>query len=439
MDFLKLYMITFNCARNLIEPAIFASHLFDGWEDPSSSQVSLPDLIVFHLQEIAPLGYAFLGHSFVKPYLHRFRTALKIASDNYSEKHKTENLSYLNITAHNCGLTGLLIFAKDELAHRIHTVNIAEVGVGVSEMGNKGAVGARIGWQLNEPDDLLYLTFVSAHLAPFEEEVEHRNQDYCDIAKGLVFDSKNTRKWRSEGTNSERVPLLHGNEIPSEVTAGSPKGIYSDDSYLFFGGDLNYRTGLTGPTRGDNNMFPQPRKDATDSLHFSHLLEKDQLTQQRQQKQTLQGLTEQAVDFPPTYKYKDDPSKPVTCDNDVQRWNWSSHRWPSWCDRILFSSTSSLRVNAGRYTALPIFRTSDHRPVALSAVIPLRKIEDSAFAASAPSPIDRTYQVRRDAARRKEIAVGVAAYLGWTWEGNSLVLGTIVAILGAIWIAQSLS
>ncbi|KAJ9664412.1 hypothetical protein H2198_000341 [Neophaeococcomyces mojaviensis] len=438
MDYLKIYIITFNCGRKQIEPEVFANYLFDGWEDPSSSD-SLPDLIVFKLQEIAPLGYAFLGNNFVKPYFHCFRQALKTAVKKHTDKHQVEHVDYFNVIARNSGLTGMMVFTKDDLSNRIQTLNIAEVGVGVSEMGNKGAIGMRIGWQLPNSRELVHLTFVSAHLAPFEAEMERRDQDYRDIVKGLVFTNEDAREWREVNHRDENVPLLQDDSTELDMSTDPMRGMYTDNSYLFFGGDLNYRTALTGPARDDSNHYPQPRKDTKDALHYAHLLEKDQLTQQLQQSKTLHGLTEQKIDFPPTYKYKTIDEKPVICDDETSEWQWSEHRWPSWCDRILFSSTSSLKVKAGKYAALPIFRTSDHRPVALSAAVPLQKVSASDFASLAPVHIDRQFKPRRDAARRKELAVGLVAYLGWTWEGNALVLGTIVALLGAVWVSQSVS
>jgi len=436
MDNLKLYIVTFNCGRKQIEPAVFAEHLFDGWEDPLDTN-ALPDLIVFKLQEIAPLGYAFLGNNFVKPYFHRFRQALQIAGKNHSARYSVEDVGYFNVITRNSGLTAIMIFTRNNLTRQLKTLNIAEVGVGVSEMGNKGAIGARIGWQVPGSQGLLHLTLVSAHLAPFEEEMERRDQDYCNIVKGLVFANKDAREWRKVDQEDENVPLLQDDQTDFSTSTGDVTGIYSDDSYLFFGGDLNYRTALTGPARGDSNLYPQPRKDKKDDLHYSHLLEKDQLSQQLQRGKTLHGLTEQRIEFPPTYKYKKILERPVIRDDDDGEWQWSSHRWPSWCDRILFSATSTLKVKAGSYTALPIFRTSDHRPVTLSIAIPLQKASNSGFAKLAPVPIDRQYKALREAARRKELVVGIAAYLGWTWEGNALLLGTVIALLGAIWISKS--
>ncbi|KAK5942042.1 hypothetical protein PMZ80_005995 [Knufia obscura] len=433
---LKLYIVTFNCGRILIEPDAFGSHLFDGWEDPTFTR-ALPDVVVLNLQEIAPLSYAFLGKHFVRPYFDRFRQAVQVATQNQSAGGDDDSFKYFNVLSRHVGLTGIMLFVRDDLVDEIQTLNVAEVGVGLSEMGNKGAIGARLGWKSSDVEGLVYTTFVSAHLAPFEEEIERRNQDYVDIVSRMVFTSEDAREWRKDQQTVENVPLLAGETIQTDNGQATTNVMYSNDTYLFFAGDLNYRTALTTPGREDSEIFPQPRKNVKDALHYSHLLEKDQLTQQLQQGKTLHGLTEQRIDFPPTYKYRLNKDHPVLTDQDMEEWTWAQHRWPSWCDRILYSAT---QVKAGKYSALPLFRTSDHRPVALSVSIPLKRFPpDSELARQAPGPIDQHFKSRRKAARQKEIVVGVAAYLGLTWEGNALLLSTFLIVVGSIWISGPMS
>lgn len=440
MEDLKFYIVTFNCGRALIEVEAFARHLLDGWEDPDDKTTfsRLPDVVILTLQEFAPLSYAFLGGNLVKPYFDRFRQAVPIALEAYSDKHDAGAEDYLNVVSKNNGLTALMVFAKKSLLPSISTLNLAEVGVGVAEMGNKGAVGARIGWDVRHDGQPLYTTFVSAHLAPFEAEVQRRDQDYIDIAKGLAFSQQDAREWRKEQASDENVPLLSEDSENSSLDPTGLRGMYCDDSYLFFSGDLNYRTALTSPGREDSSTFPQPQKDPDSALHYRNLLDKDQLQQQLKQGRTLHGLTEQPIDFPPTYKYHIISETPVLRDEDVNEWNWAGHRWPSWCDRILFSRTDSLPVKAGKYSALPIFRTSDHRPVALCVSVPLKPVKDASFPQKAPAPIDQQCRSRRDAARRKEVVVGLAAYLGLTWEGRSLIMGAILIAVGGFFMFKSL-
>lgn len=438
MAHLKFYIVTFNCGRAFIEPDVFGQHLLDAWDDPLPNKSAKPDVIVLNLQEIAPIGYAFLGGNFVQPYFDHFKKAVSITTAKASNSTDGESDSYINLFARHCGLTGLMVFAREDVADDLKSINVAEVGVGLSEMANKGAVGARVGWQRAGSDQATYTTFVSAHLAPFESEVQRRDQDYRDIVKGLQFTREDVRESRKDARGTDQVPLL-AQETGSERASTERPGMYADDSYLFFSGDLNYRTAITKPNREDSQYFPQRVNDTKSEQHYLNLLEKDQLTQQLQEGKTLHGLAEQKIDFPPTYKLKTVQDKAVILDEDVSAWNWAEHRWPSWCDRILFSSTDKLKVSPGKYSALPIFRTSDHRPVALSIAVPFEPIHNSGFEKQAPVQIDPQARSRRASARQKELVVGLAAYLGLTWEGRSLVAGTLVFILGAIALYKSMN
>ena len=405
MTSLDTYVLTFNCGREVIQPTVFGPHLF-------SVATSAPDLLVLCLQEVAPIGYAFLGGSFLSPYFNAFRQAVKLAGGNY-----------VNIIARNVGLTAIMVFAKEDIASNVRWMQTGGVGVGVSEMGNKGAVGIRLGYDMG--DDVLPLTFISAHLAPMEDALARRNQDYQDIVKGLVFvnDSKSPAKDERE----EDSPLLQG-----KLAGKEGEGVYLPSSHVLFAGDLNYRTSLLQPSAADVNTFPQPTKDKSDPKHFSHLLEEDQLIQELKANRTLHHLIEEPINFAPTYKYH--PQHEITID-DNQPWPWASHRWPSWCDRVLRSPTN---MTAYAYDSLPLFGTSDHRPVALSVSIPLKAVEADYPSAAANFKINPDWRSRRDAARRKEIMFGLLAYLTWTWEGNGLLLASTIGAVGGWYILRSI-
>src|SRR5882757_10554932 len=98
---LNLYLLTYNCARTLIQPEIFAPHLFHALESGSHS----PELLVLCLQELAPIGYSFLGGSFLTPYFNAFRNVVRLASKDHS---------YINVVSRNLGMTGLMVFARDD-------------------------------------------------------------------------------------------------------------------------------------------------------------------------------------------------------------------------------------------------------------------------------------------------------------------------------------
>jgi endonuclease/exonuclease/phosphatase family metal-dependent hydrolase len=408
MASLNVYILTFNCARQRVQPHQLGPHIFDALPQG----VSLPDILVFSLQEVAPIAYAFLGGSFLTPYFSALRDAVRSAAKDY-----------VNIITRNVGLTAIMIFAKD--ASYLSTLETAGVGVGLQEMGNKGAVGVRLKYEETQ------LTFVAAHLAPMEDELQRRNEDWEHIVKGLVFTREDEAK-RDE--RAEDVPLLQGF---SEGDSSGP-GMYSPKSHLFVAGDLNYRVSELRPTANDYRTFPQPTDPRESPNNFLNLFKSDQLRQELDRKTTMHGLSEAPIEFPPTYKYSANK-------NDGQ-WNWARHRWPSWCDRVLYLNSPTWmqeKIKITKYDALPQQDTSDHLPVALSLSVPLQPIPNPAddqddIRLHPPFEINPDWKSRRSAARKIEIAVGLAAYLSLTWEGNGLLLATLIGGIGGYLIIRSL-
>ncbi|PLB53632.1 hypothetical protein P170DRAFT_441919 [Aspergillus steynii IBT 23096] len=166
-DTLSLYILTFNCARNPVDVDRFAPHFFDALPTTDdASSLSPPDLIVLSLQEVAPIAYAFLGGSFLTPYLSAFSRLVDRAVARHWACH------YVTVATENVGMTGLLVFARSDVADDVASVDTAGVGLGVQQMGNKGAVGARLAVAMpNASDHTADLTFIAAHLAPMEDAI----------------------------------------------------------------------------------------------------------------------------------------------------------------------------------------------------------------------------------------------------------------------------
>lgn len=439
---LNIYLTTFNCGRASINIDYFSNFLFDALSGPHPLP---PDLIVLSLQEIAPIGYSFLGGSLLTPYFSRFTQAVADATRN---KFPAGDVVYHEPLVRKAGMTSIMVFAKEEIWHRVHGVDSAGVGVGLWEMGNKGAVGVRLALGGSGDEDAL-LTFVAAHLAPMESEWERRNQDWKSICEGLVFESEEHEK-RASGVG-EREPLL------SKQSTATNNTLFNPPTHLFFLGDLNYRAADTAPHSDSHPTWPQPVSDPSDPRHPTHHLQNDQLHREQSQNHTLHNLSEASITFPPTYKYSrtaqnqathsiktiaqkqaDGRTNMVTQvvrpneragdddDDSEEVWKWAQHRVPSWCDRILFLAAAKPDVKA--YEALPVQPTSDHRPVVLSCAVARRRVE--AGAVQAPFAVRGDWRERRAAARRLEVVVGVLAYLGLTWEGRALVFGTVVGLVG---------
>jgi hypothetical protein len=421
MSNLTAHITTFNCGRALPSTTHLANELF------STSTTLPPDLIVLCLQEIAPIGYAFLGGSFLAPYFSQISTIVH----NAISKRFDSGVNYTPLLVRNAGMTALMVFAKSDVKDKIRWIETAGVGVGMYEMGNKGAVGARLGFA-GDNDETVPVTFVSAHLAPMEDQCERRNADWRSICEGLVF----TRATDDSTRNDEDSQPLLNSTSDDSYDKTTEHTLFSPLSHVFFAGDLNYRTADTPPSTTDHQIWPHP---TSDSNHPSYrdLWANDQLNRELRNKNTLHLLTEAPVNFPPTYKYSDAAKEavkhgkplPSGGNNEQQTWPWARHRVPSWCDRVLFLAAGKADIDVHSYDALSVQPTSDHRPVTLSVTIPLRKPEVAA-GVKPPFSMRRDWRERRAAARRYEVLVGIASYLALTWEGEAVLAATIVGILG---------
>ena len=100
----ELYLLTFNAARNLVDPQSLAPSLFDALP----KDTPLPDIVAISLQEIAPIAYSFLGGSYLKPYFDRVTTTVQLAADLRSNG--SEPLQH--IATRSLGMTALMLFAK---------------------------------------------------------------------------------------------------------------------------------------------------------------------------------------------------------------------------------------------------------------------------------------------------------------------------------------
>ncbi|KAI9371361.1 Endonuclease/exonuclease/phosphatase [Aspergillus egyptiacus] len=437
MDALDLYFLTYNCARNFIDFNHFSRHFFDGVPDTDHFN---PALIVLSLQEIAPIAYAFLGGSFLTPYFAAFSQAVDRATV------RLNGARYVNIVTDNSGMTGLMVFARSDLVDELSPPSIARVGFGVYEMGNKGAVGARLSY--NKQGSLgtgVDLTIIAAHLAPMENAVAKRNADWRSMVERLVFGGPDgvSHRVSENGDESEGAALLQNSNPDSRH-----QGVFAPASYLFIGGDLNYRTADKLPAKEDYLQFPLADADLESPLHYSQLLKEDQLIREMQRSLCFHGLSEAPIAFPPTYKYHEEAQAaardPSTADKDAE-WKWTSTRWPSWCDRVLFLDTppglgDEAKIKVLKYDALPVSPTSDHRPVALSVSIPIteRRALDE-YETTAPFSIDPDWARKREAARQKEFLIGCLAYLGLTWEGRGMILASAIGILGVWFVVRSLT
>lgn len=446
---LDLFIVTFNCGRALLDVNAFEAGLFKPYKNSSS----YPDIVCLSLQEVAPLAYSFLGGSLLAPYFAPFVQAVQRAAGLKQD--------YRHLITHNVGMTAIMVLVKPEVSSQIQWLQTAEVGVGWSEAGNKGAAGVRLGCKAKGMTDVVPLTLVAAHLAPMEDAWQRRNEDWESIVRRLAFKSPTHNHNTASLSKASPRPSKRPDEDNDEDDEGRPllgsstadlalptnpqvQGMFFTGSPIFFAGDLNYRTSDIGPHPDDHHSFPQPVNDPDHALHWSHLLPQDQLSRERKEGRTVHGLDEAKITFPPTYKFSEQQQESMTREQFLQdeetatKWLWSSHRVPSWCDRILFSASMVAILKVRSYDAHPIQPTSDHRPVSLACTLDLEQAAKALADQAPPFPLFARWEARRLAARRREIAIGMGSYLGLTWEGNGLLFASLLGVVGGWWALSSM-
>ncbi|KAF3215950.1 hypothetical protein TWF192_007967 [Orbilia oligospora] len=472
---LPIYLFTFNCARLLITPSILATHLFSAL-DPSSPP---PEIIAIGLQEFAPISYSFLRGDYLSPYLDQWSSVPHLAAQ-YLHSTGTTNqdipFEYVELGRYTIGMTALFIYARR--SERVKNLRFGSVGFGVWGMANKGAVAARFGYSTGdggeEEEGDINVTIVSTHLSAHEHCCTDRNRDWETLARGIIFETTTQTAPVINITSSESTPLLSEN-ITTTTTGSSSSpisGIYHPNSHLLVMGDLNYRTSHISPTPEDFQSFP------TRTDHFNEFFKRDQLTRELTAGNTLHGLVEAPITFPPTYKYLEDVlslledaeeglggggSSSSSTRGDKRRkqsqediFDWSPNRWPSWCDRILWlplnpSSPSPPKeeeegkndIKVHRYTSIPAIRFSDHKPVGLHISLPRINMPKTVAGSEGgnnnrdlrlnpPFPLDRDWKVKRYNAETREWIVGYAILMATTANGLT-ILGCVFVGAGMLW------
>lgn len=414
------------------------------------------------------------------------------------------------------GMTAILLFARDPSA--VHDVEMAHCGFGVADMGNKGAVGLRMAY--GKPGgDASELTFVATHLAAMEWNVPRRNANWRSIVSGLTFGNPSNvlastapaagtttaalgrglqGRSRDEAASEPRSAeeeaeaeaadaagddawlLLGQQQLENDVRRQLQElSIFRPDSLLFVAGDLNYRIGDKSPPA--DATFP-----TADT--WPRFFGRDQLTAERLAGRAFHGMSEAHIDFPPTYKYdilsNADIKGGAVPDNldELQQhaqaaaqseetaptpWKYAAHRWPSWCDRVLYldvppwikqawasGSSAGPEVQVTSYQSLPLMRTSDHQAVYFRAEVPLlpkaayQRGEEDALsdggttAADGPADprihlpvaIDTDAWARRARARNRERLVGAGMLLFNTKEGAAVMVTAVVVLVGVYWV-----
>ncbi|ORY17265.1 Endonuclease/exonuclease/phosphatase [Clohesyomyces aquaticus] len=402
---LDLYVVTFNCGRNQVDHKALGRCLFDG----TPRGVTVPDILALCLQEIAPIFNAFTRAS-LQPYFSKIEDTV-----HYAVHRRSNGQEFLeHVTTRHEGMTAIMIFSKSEYLEKIKWTQSAGVGTGFLNMGNKGAVAVRLGLPTRRFQEIYGLTIVAAHLAPGEGNCKRRNEDWEAIVRNLVF----TKDGRPLLKPDEETPLL----ADLSDKADDFTGLYHRGTHLVVAGDLNYRSSDTKPPRNAYKSWPPvSARDCSAQAEstFGESFPLDQLAREMSAGRTLHGLAERAVRFSPTYKYKL---------VGEENWAWARHRFPSWCDRILYqrSAPSGPQLQGQLYLALDCQPTSDHRPVAMSFRVDETPFGRSAADVPSPFPLNPRWEQRRALARQLEFWVGLGSLAVTTWLGLAICVFSLV-------------
>uniref|UniRef100_A0A336LNP7 CSON015029 protein n=1 Tax=Culicoides sonorensis TaxID=179676 RepID=A0A336LNP7_CULSO len=211
----------------------------------------------------------------------------------------------------------LMVLVKKELKSSISECMTAIVARGAGNyFGNKGGVG--ISFCFHES----LFCFVNSHFAAHQDEFEHRNADFQEITRQMLF--------IEEGNKSRRI---------------------REHDHIFWFGDLNYRV--------DVKEFPN------DDYNYENYILSDQLFMARTQQKAFNGYQEGLITFNPTYKF-DKSSYHIIFFTLLLNLCflagkcYDKLRIASWCDRILWRSKN---VTQTIYDSCPTICLSDHKPV----------------------------------------------------------------------------
>ncbi|KAK6818866.1 hypothetical protein PG987_016319 [Apiospora arundinis] len=465
MASLDTFYLTFNAAKNFISVPAFANHLLQAF---GQNATHLPELVVFSLQEMAPISAAFIGSYLLNPFFERYESALNIAAAKFvQEGEDASRLSerpYTLVRTRNVGMTGIMLFARDPAA--LSNMQAAEVGFGAGDMANKGAVGLRMLYRKGGKET--ELTFVSTHLAAMEWNLERRNRNWESIVSGLVFADPKTIVKKDRPANIERAPT-NGDSEPLLFHPETEKklhdvSIYKPGGHLFVAGDLNYRLSKTAPP--SDAVFPVI-DDSTSEDYYPRFLALDQLTAEKEAGRTLHGLSEAPINFPPTYKYNvlpktnSGPELEEDNGNEEIKWKFAKHRWPGWCDRVLWldipdwvkgvgSSKKRPEMKVTAYDCLPVVRSSDHRGVFLRVQVPILSPNELKPPASLvettlqehdlvdprirlPKAIDVESWEHRASVKKWESLVGWSMFVSQSKQGIMVFTTAFIVALGLWW------
>lgn len=277
--------------------------------------------------------------------------------------------SYVIIAARQ--MVGILLVVAVKQIHEpfVRNVMLSDVGTGFMRSGgNKGSVACSFS---------LYdrtISFVNAHFAAHEHNVERRNEDFHHCMQrtsflpspGLADEPSPFSYLENDNSKPQQAGLLKKkSSILSDqsMCAGEPcsrasaldfpvqhcrdrgAGILNHDA-VFWVGDLNYRLEL--PIDSAIALIEAEK--------YTELIKHDQLRSAREKGEVFQGFEEGTLNFAPTYKLSRKSSEYEKKEIDGEM---KVARTPSWTDRVLWRDRTSSNLRAVGTGACASVRTKN--------------------------------------------------------------------------------
>lgn len=323
METYQVYVVTWNVGGKLPDN-ISLRNLFDlevqrkERREQQETRNCLPDIYAIGLQEvnIQPQQQV-LGLFKDDPWISKTKKLL-------------QKYDYVMVKSEHMQGLLLMIFLKRRHILKLEDLETEYTRTGFCGIwGNKGAISVRL--TLNGCG----LTFIDAHLAPHDHQINERIDDYKQIMEHHRYHVTNYRQ-------------------------------INDHDYVFWFGDLNFR--LAGDESATHLQYT-----IVSTNTWEELLLQDQLHYvSRVTKEAFQELQEGPIKFPPTFKYKETTS------------SYDLKRRPAWTDRILYAvqprkdeqtannlKKSPLEIVQETYNSHDKYCISDHKPVSSRFLIKL--------------------------------------------------------------------
>lgn len=309
----NVYIITWNVGTKYPDDLSLFNLL--GLKSHNCPNESTPDLYAIGLEEVnsKPKNQV-IGLFKDDPWTIGFTDILK---EHDYVAIKTEQMQGLMLT----------LFSKRKHLPHLKSIEAEYTRTGFGGIwGNKGAVSIRLS---------VYgcgVSFVVAHLAAHDHELDERVADYKQILENHHYHVKNYRE-------------------------------IFDHEYVFWFGDLNFRL------EGEDS--PEEVRSLVEKDKLSELIQRDQLLLVRRDRRAFHQLEEKLPQFPPTFKFKEN-----TSDYDMKR-------RPAWTDRVLYAVNRDkfpeikLHLEQMSYKSHPGYNISDHKPVSSEFYIKIETETDT--------------------------------------------------------------